>query len=59
MSTQKRGFANMDQEKQRAISAKGGQASHGGSASSGRGGSTRGGSSAQHAKAGSQSHKNR
>jgi hypothetical protein len=52
----------MDKDKQREIAAQGGRASHGGG-SSGRsgssGGGTRGGSSEQHAKAGSQSHKNR
>ncbi|HEY3700060.1 MAG TPA: KGG domain-containing protein [Spongiibacteraceae bacterium] len=57
-----RGFASMDKDKQREISAKGGHASHGGT-SSGKSGSsssggTRGGSSEQHAKAGRQSHKN-
>jgi general stress protein YciG len=81
----KRGFASMDEDKQREIASKGGKAAHekgtahefdseearaagrkGGEASRGgrRGGSgshslsSRGGSSAQHAKAGSQSHKN-
>lgn len=59
-STSNRGFASMDKDKQREISAKGGHASHGGT-SSGKSGSssggTRGGSSEQHAKAGRQSHK--
>jgi general stress protein YciG len=64
MATQQRGFGSMDKDKQRAIAAKGGHASHAGSSSrssssSGSGGSTRGGSSEQHAKAGRQSHKNR
>lgn len=57
-----RGFASMDKEQQREISAKGGRASHGGSSQGNSGGSsgggTRGGSSEQHAKAGRQSHKN-
>jgi uncharacterized protein len=57
-----RGFASMDKEKQREISAKGGKASHGGtgggSGSGKSGGGQRGGSSEQHAKAGRQSHKN-
>ncbi len=84
--TSKRGFASMDEVKQREIASKGGKAAHakgtahefdseeareagrkGGEAShGGHGGrsgssshsSSRGGSSAQHAKAGSQSHKN-
>ena len=85
--TSKRGFASMDENKQREIASKGGkaahekgtahefdseeareagrkggEASHGGhggkSGSSSRSSSSRGGSSAQHAKAGSQSHKN-
>lgn len=57
-----RGFASMDKNQQREISAKGGRASHGGSSqgagSSQNTGGTRGGSSEQHAKAGRQSHKN-
>lgn len=56
-----RGFGAMDKEKQREISAKGGQASHGGqggSNSRNQSGGTRGGSPEQHAKAGRQSHKN-
>lgn len=80
----KRGFASMDETKQREIASKGGKAAHekgtahefdseeareagrkGGEASHGGGkgssssssSSSRGGSSAQHAKAGSQSHK--
>jgi general stress protein YciG len=96
--TGNRGFASMDEEKQRAIASqggraahasgnahefsseeareagrKGGQNSHGGSAqnansggsdsksgsSDSKSGGTRGGSSEQHAKAGSQSHKNK
>jgi len=66
--TSNRGFASMDKEKQREIAAQGGRASHGNDSTSSRGGSsgkssssssTRGGSSEQHAKAGSQSHKNR
>ena len=57
--TSNRGFASMDKDKQREISAKGGQASHGGGSSGKSSGSgTRGGSSEQHAKAGRQSHKN-
>lgn len=58
--TENRGFASMDKEKQREISAKGGHASHGGqSASNSRSqdGGTRGGSSEQPAKAGRKSHK--
>ncbi|SCY27213.1 hypothetical protein SAMN05216420_10466 [Nitrosospira sp. Nl5] len=51
----KRGFASMDEKKQREIASKGGKASH---ASSSKSSSSRGGSSGQHAKAGSQSHKN-
>src|SRR5213080_205129 len=86
-----RGFASMDEDKQREIASKGGkaahekgtahefdseeareagrkggEASHGGQGHGGKSGSSsrssssssRGGSSAQHAKAGSQSHKN-
>lgn len=49
-----RGFASMDKDQQRELSAKGGHASHGGNSQGG----TRGGSSEQHAKAGRQSHKN-
>ncbi len=56
--TSNRGFASMDKEKQREISAKGGRASHEGGSSGKSGGGTRGGSSEQHAKAGRQSHKN-
>jgi uncharacterized protein len=56
--TSNRGFASMDKEKQREISAKGGQASHGGTSGKSSSGGTRGGSSEQHAKAGRQSHKN-
>jgi general stress protein YciG len=90
--TSKRGFASMDEDKQREIASKGGkaahekgtahefdseeareagrkggEASHGGHGHGGKSGSSsrsssssssRGGSSAQHAKAGSQSHKN-
>lgn len=60
--TSNRGFASMDKEKQREISAKGGHASHGGGSNSGSSGKssggTRGGSSEQHARAGRQSHKN-
>jgi uncharacterized protein len=62
--TENRGFASMDKEKQREISAKGGHASQGGgnsrsNQSQGKeGGGTRGGSSEQHARAGRQSHKN-
>jgi general stress protein YciG len=52
----KRGFAVMDDEKQREISSKGGKASSQGNKS---GGSSRGGSSEQHREAGKQSHKNR
>jgi uncharacterized protein len=48
----KRGFASMDEKKQRESASKGGKASHGGKGSSG------GGSSGQHTKAGGQSHKN-
>lgn len=51
----KRGFASMDEKKQREIASKGGKASRGASSKSS---STRGGTSGQHAKAGSQSHKN-
>lgn len=53
-----RGFASMDKEQQREISAKGGRASHGSGSQGSTGGGTRGGSSEQHAKAGRQSHKN-
>jgi general stress protein YciG len=79
----KRGFASMDEEKQREIASKGGKAAHekgtahefdseearaagrkggeasrgGRSGSSGSTSSSRGGTSAQHAKAGSLSHK--
>jgi general stress protein YciG len=91
--TSNRGFASMDEDKQKEIASKGGKAAHekgtahefdskeareagkkGGENSHGGGGqsdnkgshsakdsssSTRGGSSEQHAKAGSQSHKNK
>ncbi len=53
-----RGFAGMDPKKQREISRKGGEASHGGRSTGSSKGSTRGGSSEQHAEAGRQSHKN-
>ena len=71
--TSKRGFASMDDDKQREIARKGGEASHGGGQSGGsKGGSTRsksdssksgnssnrGGSHEQHVQAGRQSHKN-
>ena len=58
--TENRGFASMDKEKQREISAKGGHASHGSgsnSRSQDSGSGTRGGSE-QRARAGRQSHKN-
>jgi len=60
----RRGFAAMDPAEQRRIASKGGRASHGGRGGSSEreeeedGGGERGGSSAQHAKAGRQSHKN-
>lgn len=64
-----RGFASMDSERQREIASQGGRASHGSDTTksqAGRGASetsnsssgTRGGTSEQHARAGSQSHKN-
>lgn len=55
-SQSKRGFASMDEKKQREIASKGGKASHASSGS--RSSSARGGDSGQHAKGGSQSHKN-
>lgn len=60
-NTGSRGFGAMDKDKQREIAAKGGEASHGGrsNADTKTSSGTRGGSSEQHAKAGSQSHKNR
>jgi uncharacterized protein len=58
----KRGFGSMDDEKQREISSKGGQASHGGQSrsdsSQSKSAGSRGGSHEQHVKAGQQSHKN-
>ncbi|MDQ3186318.1 MAG: KGG domain-containing protein [Pseudomonadota bacterium] len=54
-SNSKRGFASMDEKKQREIASKGGKASHGDSNS--KSSSTKGGTSEQHAKSGSQSHK--
>lgn len=58
-NTSNRGFASMDKEKQREISAEGGRASHGGGRNSGSGKSQRGGASEQNSKGASQSDKNR
>ena len=62
MSNDKRGFASMDEDKQRAIASKGGKAGGGDNATHEQheqaGKQSSGGTHEQHVKAGQQSHKN-